>query len=270
VDPSQIDQMLANLCVNARDAIHGVGAIRIETGNRSFDEAYCSTHPRLVAGDFVLLRVSDDGDGMDQETLSHLFEPFFTTKAVGQGTGLGLATVYGAVRQNGGVIDVQSEPGHGSRFSIYLPRYQGGAQAGSRTETGGRAEPASSPRDGHERILLVEDEPSLLRLTEQMLVRQGFAVLAARTPSRCLELAAGASEIQLLLTDVVMPEMNGSELAKRVRSLHPGIRCLFMSGYTADTISDHGVLDEKLAFIHKPFSMEDLATKIRETLEGEP
>ena len=267
VDPSQIDQMLANLCVNARDAIHGVGTIRIETRNRSFDEAYCSTHPRMAAGDFVLLRVSDDGHGMDDETLSHLFEPFFTTKAVGEGTGLGLATVYGAVKQNGGVIDVHSEPGHGSQFSIYLPRYRGSEDGGT-TEPGGRTDQASSIAERHERILLVEDEPSLLRLTEQMLTRQGYAVLAARTPSECLELAAHEGQIHLLLTDVVMPEMNGSELAKRVRSLHPSIQCLFMSGYTADTISDHGVLDEKLAFIHKPFSMADLARKIRATLES--
>jgi PAS domain S-box-containing protein len=260
VDPSQIDQILANLCVNARAAIPGTGTIVIETGNRTIKEE--STVKCAFVGDFVLLVVSDSGSGMDQETLCHLFEPFFTTKSVGQGTGLGLATVYGSVQQNGGFIDVYSEPGKGSVFSIHLPRYEGKP---------GRRPAESMPlavQGGHESILLVEDELAILRLTARLLERQGYAVLAANTPGQAIQMAREhAGDIHLLMTDVVMPEMNGRDLAKSMLSLYPNIKRLFMSGYTADVIAYHGVLEEGTHFIQKPFSSRELAAKVREVLD---
>ena len=191
----------------------------------------------------MLLAVSDDGCGMDKETLAHIFEPFFTTKGVGKGTGLGLATVYGIVKQNNGFINVYSEPGQGTTFTIYLPRHAGKAEQ-ARTE--GAAEPAAR---GHETILLVEDEPAILKLTTRMLEQLGYTVLAASTPGEAIRLAREhAGEIHLLMTDVVMPEMNGRDLARNLLSLYPHLKCLFMSGYTADVIAHHGVLDEGRAF----------------------
>jgi two-component system cell cycle sensor histidine kinase/response regulator CckA len=198
----------------------------------------------------------------EQDTLSHLFEPFFTTKVMGKGTGLGLATVYGIVKQNGGFISVYSEPGLGTTFKIYLPRYVGKA-----AQT--RAERDASPAPGgEETILLVEDEPSILALTKKMLERQGYIVLAARTPGEATDLAkAHEGEIHLLMTDVVMPEMNGRVLARNLLFLYPKIKRLFMSGYTADIIAHHGVLDEGVHFIQKPFSVQDLATGVRGALD---
>ena len=196
-----------------------------------------------------------------QGDLAHIFEPFFTTKEIGKGTGLGLATVYGIVKQNNGFINVYSEPGQGTTFTIYLPRHAGKA-AQARTE--GAAEPAAR---GHETILLVEDEPAILKLTTTMLEQQGYTVLAAGTPGEAIRLAEEhAGEIHLLMTDVVMPEMNGRDLAKNLLSLYPNLKRLFMSGYTADVIAHHGVLDEGVHFIQKPFSMKDLAAKVREAL----
>jgi two-component system cell cycle sensor histidine kinase/response regulator CckA len=263
VDPSQIDQILANLCVNARDAITDVGKVAIYTGNSVLDATYCALHPGSFPGEYVRLVVNDDGRGMDEETLSHLFEPFFTTKDVGQGTGLGLATVYGIVKQNGGFIDVCSEPDRGTTFTIYLPRYMGKAE---QTGTEGPLAPAVR---GDETVLLVEDELAILKLTTRMLASQGYTVLAASTPNEALRLAREhATELHLLVTDVVMPEMNGRELAKNLLPLHPGLKCLFMSGYTANVIAHHGVLDEGVHFIQKPFSMRDLAAQVREALEA--
>jgi len=265
MDPSQIDQILANLCVNARDAIAGVGRITIETENRSFDKEYCATHAGFAPGDYVRLAVSDDGRGMDQETLAHIFEPFFTTKGVGEGTGLGLATVYGIVKQNNGFINGYSEPGKGTTFTLYLPRHAGQIEQAARTE--GAAEPAMR---GHETILLVEDEQAILEMTTMMLDMQGYTVLAANTVGEAFRLARGhANKIHLLITDVVMPEMNGRDLVKNLQSLYPSLKHLFMSGYTADVIAHHGVLDEGVAFIQKPFSRQDLAAKVREVLESE-
>jgi PAS domain S-box-containing protein len=267
VDPSQIDQILANLCVNARDAIADVGKMTIETGNIVFDEAYCASHAGFVTGEHVLLAVSDDGSGMDKETQSHLFEPFFTTKGMGKGTGLGLATVYGIVKQNNGFINVYSEPGQGTTFKIYLPRHVGKA---GQARTQGAAGPARPALRGQETILLVEDEPAILKLTTMMLVRQGYTVLAASTPGEATGLAREhAGEIHLLMTDVVMPEMNGRELAKNLLSIYPHLKRLFMSGYTANVIAHRGVLDEGVYFIQKPFSRKDLAAKVREALDGE-
>lgn len=262
MDPSQIDQMLANLCVNARDAIGGVGKITVETGNRSFDDEYCATHTGFVPGEYVLLAVSDDGCGMDGETLGNLFEPFFTTKAMGEGTGLGLAMLYGIVKQNNGFINVYSEPALGTTFKIYLPRHQGQAEESRQEE---RRKPVMG---GQETVLLVEDEPALLDLSKLLLETQGYRVLTADTPGKAIRLAEEhPGEIHLLLTDVVMPEMNGRNLAEHLLARYPNLKCLFTSGYTANVIAHHGVLEEKMNFIQKPFSRKDLASKVREVLD---
>jgi len=262
MDPSQIDQILANLCVNARDAISGVGKLTIETGKQTFDEEYCSEHPDFIPGDFVLLAVSDNGCGMDKDTLDNLFEPFFTTKVVGNGTGLGLATIYGMVKQNNGFINVYSEPGQGSTFKIYLPRFVANKDADKAVSE------KKTAAGGTETILLVEDEPSILRMIRMMLKRKGYTVLSAATPTEAFEKAKNHSgSIDLLMTDVVMPEMNGRDLAEKITDIYPDIRLLFMSGYTADVIAHQGVLDDRVAFIQKPFSMANLAEKLREVLE---
>jgi signal transduction histidine kinase/CheY-like chemotaxis protein len=261
-DPSQIDQILANLCVNARDAIADTGKVTIETGNKVFDEDYCARHAGYVPGDYVRLAVSDDGCGMDKETQLHLFEPFFTTKPVGQGTGLGLATVYGIVKQNNGFLNLYSEPGHGTTFRIYLPRHVDAAVAVEE----GQEKPATR---GSETILVVEDEPAILSLTKTMLERLGYQVLAASTPVEAIRMAAEYSgQIHLLMTDVVMPEMNGRDLASKLSSTFPHLKKLYMSGYTANVIAHHGVLDEGVLFIQKPFSQNDLARWIRAALDG--
>jgi len=264
VDPLQIDQILANLCVNARDAIAGVGKITIETGNMTFDEAYCADHAGFVPGEYVLLAVSDNGCGMDKEIFGKLFEPFFTTKEPGKGTGLGLATVYGIVKQSNGFVNVYSEPDQGTTFKIYLPRHIGKADQG-RTEI-----LPESVSMGQETVMVVEDEPAILNLSKRILQKQGYQVLVAGTPDEAIRLAEERiGEIHLLMTDIIMPEMNGRELAKRILSLRPNLKRLFMSGYTADVIAHHGVLDEGVYFIQKPFSRKDLAAKVREALDSE-
>ncbi|MDI1249619.1 MAG: PAS domain S-box protein [Lacunisphaera sp.] len=264
LDSSQIDQVMTNLCVNASDAIGGVGKITLETHNTSLDAQYCARHADLAPGDYVLLSVTDDGAGMDKEIMGQLFEPFFTTKGVGQGIGLGLATVYGIVRQNRGTIEVFSEPGHGATFKIYLPRHADkAAQAPAPAAT-------QTAVDGHETILLVEDEPSILWIAQRVLESLGYTVLAAGTPSEALRLAEKHNgAIQLLMTDVVMPDMNGRDLAKKLISLYPDIKCLFMSGYTDNVIAPHGVLDDGMHFIQKPFLKSDLADKVRAALDDE-
>jgi PAS domain S-box-containing protein len=262
IDPTQVDQILANLCVNARDAIVDTGKLTIETGIASFDEEYCSHHAGFVVGDYVLLAVSDNGCGMDKEAQSHLFEPFFTTKEMGKGTGLGLATVYGVVKQNNGFINVYSEPGQGTTFKIYLPRHL------SKAVPLPKKRPDTSGARGNETVLLVEDEREILEMTTMMLERLGYTVLAAGTPGEAVRLAQEhPGRIDLLLTDVVMPEMNGRDLAKNLLSIYPDIRRLFMSGYTANVIAHHGVLDEGVHFIQKPFTLQPLAAKIREALD---
>ena len=263
MDPSQIDQILTNLLVNARDALSDVGKVTLETGNTTFDEGYCAEHAGSVPGEYVRLDVSDDGCGMDKDTLSHVFEPFFTTKQLGKGTGLGLSTAYGIVKQNNGFISVYSEPGEGSKFSIYLPRHAGEAQPA------GTSSPATAPR-GQETILLVEDEPAILELAATILERQGYTVLAAPTPAEAIHLATRhPGPIHLLLTDMIMPGMNGRDLAKNLLAGNPHLKSLFMSGYTAGAIGHHGVLDADVSFIQKPFSINDLAAKVRETLDRE-
>lgn len=262
IDPSQIDQILANLFVNARAAIAGVGKMTVETGNNTFDEEYCDAHAGFVSGEYVRIVVSDNGSGMDKETLAHIFEPFFTTKGVGEGTGLGLATVYGAIKQNYGFINVYSELGIGTRFTIYLPRHVGKEV---RVTTVNSAGPA---KRGIETILLVEDEPTILAMTKIMLQMLGYTVLTAGTPREAIRMAGEfAKEIHLLVTDVVMPEMNGQDLASTLLPIYPHLKCLFMSGYTSDIIAKHGILAEGIQFIQKPFSKKDLADKVRMVLE---
>jgi len=261
MDPVQVGQILVNLCVNARDAIVDVGKVIIETGNSVFDETYGSCHAGFVTGEYVMLAVSDNGCGIDKEILSQIFEPFFTSKRVGLGTGLGLSTVYGIVKQNDGFINVYSEPGDGTIFRIYLPRY-----AGQMVDTQ-REEAAEIPSGCGETVLVVEDEPSLLTIFKMMLEILGYRVLAAGTPREAIGLAEEhAGEINLLITDVVMPEMNGRDLAERLQSLYPGMGTLFMSGYTADVIAHRGVLDRGVKFLQKPFSMKDLAEKVRDAV----
>lgn len=265
VDPAQIDQVLANLCVNARDAIAGAGKITIETRKVVFDEAYCADHAGFIPGDFVMLAVSDDGCGMDRETLAKVFEPFFTTKELGKGTGLGLATVYGIVKQNNGFVNVYSEPGHGTTFKVYLPRCEGECQAREKH----RDDAAKGPAGRGETVLLVEDEAALLSMTAKMLQRQGYDVLCASTPEAAIRLAKEHKDnIRLLITDVVMPGRNGRELQQDILLLHPKIKTLFMSGYTANVIAHHGVLDEGISFLQKPFSVKAIADKVREVLDG--
>lgn len=264
VDPSQIDQLLVNLCINARDAIPGVGRVTIETGNKVLDETYCAVHPDCVPGEYVMLAVSDDGDGIGKDALGHIFEPFFTTKEPGRGTGLGLSTVYGIVKQNNGYIHVCSEPGKGSTFRIYLPRFAGDA---GEPAVESKAEP---PGSRGETVLLVEDEAVILHVGQAMLEALGYRVLTADTPGKALQqMRARSGEIDLVLTDVVMPEMNGRELAERLLDIKPGLKCLFASGYTADVIARDGVLEEGVVFIQKPFSIKHLAAKVREALERE-
>jgi len=262
IDPGQVDQILANLCVNARDAITDIGKVTIETGNAIFDEDYCRDHTGCVPGEYAMLAVSDNGCGMNIETQAHLFEPFFTTKEQGKGTGLGLATVYGIVKQNKGYINVYSELDLGTTFRIYLQRHK------TRETPQSEEKIDSSSGRGHETILLVEDEPAILNMAATMLERQGYIVLQAATPGQALHLATEhVGDVHLLITDVVMPEMNGRDLAKNILSLYPGIKCLFMSGYTANVIAYHGVLDEGVNFIQKPFSKNDLTVKVRKVLE---
>ena len=263
MDPSQIDQILANLCINARDAIFGVGKLTIKTGRRSFDKKYCSNHPGFIPGDFVMLVVSDNGCGMDKDTLKNLFEPFFTTKDVGKGTGLGLATIFGIVKQNNGFITVYSEPGQGSTFKIYLPRLV------TDEDTDKAVPEKKAAAGGAETILLVEDESSILRMARMMLESKGYTVLTAGTPTEAVEKAEKHSgAIDMLMTDVIMPEMNGRDLAGKITALYPDINLLFMSGYTADAIAHQGILDDRVAFLQKPFSMGDMTEKVRAVLDS--
>ncbi len=262
VDPSQVDQILANLAVNARDAISGVGTVTIETGNVVLDETYTRGRHEVLPGEYVMLAFSDTGAGMSPETLERIFEPFFTTKDRDKGTGLGLATVYGIVKQNQGVVNVYSEPGMGTTFKMYFPRFSGHAAEAAR--------PADTRNlEGTETVLVVEDQEQVLNLAKSVLSKRGYTVLAARSPEEALDLAkAHPGNIALLLTDVVMPSMNGKELSKKVGADRPGLKTLFMSGYTANVIARHGVLDQGIHFLQKPFTIHGLSAKVREVLDS--
>ncbi len=262
MDPSQVSHILANLAVNARDAIAGVGTVTLETSNTMLDKAYCQEHDYATPGEYVMLAFSDTGMGMDAATLERVFEPFFTTKEVGKGTGLGLAMVYGIVKQNGGIVTVYSELGIGTTFRIYFPRVR--EAAGEAVETSKEAVPT-----GTETVLLVEDEEQILSLAARILEGQGYRVLSARLPEDACRLAERHDgKIDLLLTDVVMPEMNGKELQERIAALLPGIRTVFMSGYADDAIVHCGVLDDGVAFVQKPFTARSLAVKVRVVLDA--
>lgn len=263
IDPGQVDQIMANLFVNARDACLGNGKITVETNNVSLDIAYCNTHPEASPGEYVILTVSDSGSGMKKEVLENIFEPFFTTKEVGKGTGLGLATVYGIVKQNMGFIKVYSQPGVGSTFKIAFPRCM--IEQEQIIENG---QPANL-KGGTETILLVEDELPLLNLAKDLLESLGYRVLSTSNPAEAIKIAAeSAGNIDLLFTDVVMPEMNGKELYLKLRLGQPDLKSLFMSGYSADIITHRSILEEGVCFIQKPFSLESLSINIREALEN--
>ena len=260
-DPSQLDQVLANLVVNARDAINGVGTVSIDTENVVFDEAYCQTRPGLKPGAYVQLSVKDTGCGMDTSTLRKIFEPFFTTKPIGYGTGLGLATVYGIIKQNGCYIDVESNPGNGTVFEIYfvIP---------DDIENHEKIRPVgASIEHGTETILLVEDDQAILQLGRHLLKQLGYQVFVAADPESAMELfKEHGDRIDLLLTDVIMPKMNGRELSRRLIASGSQLKVLYMSGHTANLIEKEGILENGIHFLEKPFTLEKLAGKVREAL----
>ncbi|MBE7462704.1 MAG: PAS domain S-box protein [Planctomycetes bacterium] len=265
LDPGQFQQVLLNLAVNAKDAMPTGGALSIHTSRVDLDDAYAQLHPGLKPGSYALMAFSDTGTGMDEKTRTRIFEPFFTTKGIGAGTGLGLATVHGIVNQSGGHIWVYSEPGRGTTFKTYFPRTD---------ETGKVATPAAvapTTRPCTETILIVEDEVEILKLLQSTLEQQGYRILTAVNGQEALQVSeAHPGAIHLLLTDVVIPKLGGGELAKTLAARRPGLKCLYMSGYTNDTIVRHGVTDEGATFIEKPFSPTDVASKIRDLLDAAP
>jgi two-component system cell cycle sensor histidine kinase/response regulator CckA len=259
-DPTQIEQILMNLAINARDAMPAGGNLTFETANVSLDEAYCREHVGFIPGNFVQISVSDNGNGMDTETISHIFEPFFTTKEIGKGTGLGLATVYGIVKQGGGFINVYSEPGRGTTFKIYIPVSTGDIESLNIDEDQG-------PVLGSEAVFLVEDDEMVRKMVEVSLRKLGYTVLSAAGPEEALAIfPKEKNTVDLLITDVVMPKMNGKVLYKRLKSVRPDLKVLYMSGYTANVIVDHGVLNKGVQFISKPFSIIELSNKVRNAL----
>ncbi|WP_224956292.1 ATP-binding protein [Geomonas subterranea] len=262
IDPSQLDQIMANLCVNARDAIAGVGNISIYTENITLSDHDKARIADLVPGEHVMLVVADSGAGMSREVMDRVFEPFYTTKALGRGTGLGLATVFGIVKQNGGHIEVQSEPGRGATFRIYLPAIQEATEE--------RTLEKEKPVGGTETVLLVEDEPAIMDIGTTILTQLGYTVYPASSPEQAIAIADDMGrEIDLLLTDVIMPGMNGKDLSEQLLANRPQLKCLFMSGYTADVIAERGKFNADMCFLQKPFTMQSLAAKVREALAGD-
>ncbi|MFW5952476.1 MAG: ATP-binding protein, partial [Gemmatimonadota bacterium] len=266
VDPAQIEQVVMNLVVNARDAMPDGGRILIEVDNDRITPDEAASYPYIVhPGRYVRLSVSDTGSGMDEEVLNHVFEPFFTTKEQGKGTGLGLATLYGIVKQSGGYVWARSEPGRGSRFDIYLPR------VGERAGTEPDVQPGPPPEGGRgETILLVEDEDGVRDLARRVLEKNGYRVLEAADPAAALELMSESPAVDLLLTDVVMPGMSGGELAEHLRRSRPGLPTLFTSGYTEDEIVRRGIVAGEAMFLKKPFTPNELLEHVRLTLQGAP
>jgi two-component system cell cycle sensor histidine kinase/response regulator CckA len=255
-----------NLVVNARDAMPNGGRLTVETANVELDAAYASEHATMKPGRYVMLAVSDTGTGMSPETVAHIFEPFYTTKESGRGTGLGLSTVYGIVKQSGGYIWVYSEPGHGSTFKVYLPLVE------EEPEALQPVKPASGEQRGSETILLVEDQPQVRELARMALSEKGYTVLVTSSPEEAESACARHSaEIHLLLTDLIMPGTSGRELANRLTALHPKMRVLYMSGYTFSIIAQagmqSGMLEEGVAFLQKPFTPSGLSEKVREVLD---
>ena len=264
-DRSQIEQVIMNLVVNARDAMPDGGRITIRTEFLELDEELAGSHLEVLPGPYVMMSVSDTGIGMDKETQAQIFEPFFTTKEQGKGTGLGLSTAFGIVKQSGGSIWLYSEPGSGTTFKIYLPRVRNAADAAPDAGTG-----AELPR-GTETILLVEDEEQVRIVAGSILRRAGYTVLQASSPGEAISIADRAADsIDLLVTDVIMPKMNGRQLADRIVTAKPGIKVLFMSGYTDDVILHHGVLDGGVAFLQKPLTRDSLTRRVRQVLDAGP
>ena len=261
-DPVQVEQIVMNLATNARDAMTHGGQLSFDTRNAELDEAYCRTQPDAVPGAYVVLAVSDSGSGIDPAILPHIFEPFFTTKEKGKGTGLGLATIYGIVKQSGGHVSVHSEPGAGTTFKVFLPRAplaRGGPEPAPRSQ---------QQLPGKETLLLVEDEDAVRESEREYLEQRGYTVLAAANGPAALALAASCGrEIHLLVTDVVMPRMSGSELGQKLVAQRPGLKVLYVSGYAENTILQHGVAELGSRFLHKPFTLKALAGKIREVLD---
>jgi two-component system cell cycle sensor histidine kinase/response regulator CckA len=261
-DPGQIEQVILNLVVNARDAMPAGGRLAVETANVALDDGYADAHPGTAPGSYVMLALSDTGTGMDADVMSQIFEPFFTTKEQGKGTGLGLATVYGIVKQSGGHVAVESEPGRGTTFRIYLPRLD------EPVEKAEIPEPVAPVAGGRETVLLAEDDPSVREIVAQVLAQKGYRVLRASDGQTALELARGAGlNIDLLVTDMVMPGMTGRELSDALSAERPGVRVLYMSGYTDDAVVRHGVLEEGMPYLQKPFASQALASKVRELLD---
>jgi signal transduction histidine kinase/CheY-like chemotaxis protein len=266
-DAGQIEQVIMNLAVNARDAMPSGGKLTIETSNVSLDEEYARFHAPLKPGNYVMLAISDTGAGMDQETKSHIFEPFFTTKGP-KGTGLGLSTVYGIVKQSGGYIWVYSDPGKGTTFKIYLPRVAETVE--SPVQVAAPAESVAAEA-GTETILLVEDEANLRYLARQFLEKQGYRVVEAADGAVAMQIVvAHEGVIHLLLTDVIMPGMNGRELAQRVSEIRPQTKVLYMSGYTENVIGHNGMLEDGIRLLQKPFTLRDLKARVREAIDATP
>ena len=264
IDPGQVEQILANLCVNARDAISGAGRVVIESANVKLEAGAGRLPDGAAPGEYVRFSVQDSGCGIDSETLKHIFEPFFTTKGAGKGTGLGLSTVYGIVKQNGGHIAVTSEPNRGTTFEILLPRHSAGVEKS-------RAAAAVPAAPGQETLLLVEDEPRLVNLIRLMLESLGYKVFSAVSPGEAIRLAdQHAGQVDLLMTDLVMPEMNGRDLSAEIRKRHPGMKVLFTSGYSEELLAAGGPPAKDIRFIQKPYSINDLAAKVREALDSKP
>ncbi len=263
-DPGQIEQVLMNLVVNARDAMPNGGRLTVETARVEIDEAYASTHLSVQPGPYVLLAVTDTGGGMDAEIRKHIFEPFFTTKEQGKGTGLGLSTVYGIVKQSGGNIWLYSEPGQGTVFKVYLP-----AATDVEVQATAATDRVELPR-GTETILIVEDEPQIRHLAFDCLAYCGYDVLSASNGLEALQLIERLQRpIDLILTDIVMPKLGGRELSERMNALQPSAKVLFMSGYTNDSVVNHGILDGATWFIQKPFTLESLGRRVREVLDSD-
>lgn len=263
IDPTQLHQILTNLCLNARDAIEGVGTIEISATNEVVSASRAAALDGGKAGDFVRITVRDSGHGMDAETLAHIFEPFYTTKGPGEGTGLGLATVYGVVRQSGGFIAVQSSLGVGTAFDLYFPRHDHVPAERVRDASEGEVRP------GSETILVVEDDAQVLRLTTRMLEREGYRILAATSPFEALRLAREyEGHVDLLLTDVIMPHMNGKELASALQESDPTLECIFISGYPADVVAGQALLEKDVHFLQKPCPRAVLLRKVRDVLDG--
>ncbi|MFL5320403.1 MAG: ATP-binding protein, partial [Myxococcaceae bacterium] len=264
MDRGHLDQVVMNLVVNARDAMGEHGKLTIETSLVQLDDTYVRGHVGAKPGRYVMLAVSDTGCGMDEETQARIFEPFFTTKPAGKGTGLGLSTVFGIVKQAGGDLRVYSSPGHGSTFKIYLPAAASHAAAST-------SEPRAAPTAGREQILLVEDDDAVRAVARRTLKSGGYALLEATSPAHALELLAQKdTAVHLLLTDIVMPKMNGRELAERAAKLRPGLKILFMSGYTGGAMVHQGVVESGAAYLQKPFTPESLLAKLRATLDAKP